>query len=282
MRVPDDYRFDGSSPVGRYWLIHGVGFTVCRHDGRKLGVVEEVIVDQVRQNAERVIVRRRGLVPRLESLDPELVEAVVPGSQLFLVESPAPEPAVPSHPVAKARARSAAAAAGSGLRAVDQTTRRAGTAARPHALGLLRALAAAVVLAARATRQGAVAYARGVAADVARARRESPRLMAWLGVRARTTGRTLRAGGRRLASAARIAGHAIAELSVLLAMLGLAAWRRAAGIVREATAKPASAEREAVDATDDVDADAPLGREESEPDAVRKSPPRRGGRTRTR
>ena len=51
MPVPDDYPFDASSPVLRYWLINGAGFAVCRADGRELGVVEDVVVDPLRQHA---------------------------------------------------------------------------------------------------------------------------------------------------------------------------------------------------------------------------------------
>jgi hypothetical protein len=85
----DDYAFEADGPVGRYWLVHGVGFDVCRGDGRQLGVVEEVVVDSMRQWAAYLIVRRHGLFRRYARIDARSVEAVDPASQRFLLE-PAP------------------------------------------------------------------------------------------------------------------------------------------------------------------------------------------------
>lgn len=92
MRGHDDFRFEANSPVGRYWLIHGVDFTVCREDGRTLGVVEDVVVDPVRLCAEQLIVRRSGLVVRRRraTIDAGAVKAVVPASQVLLLAGPAP------------------------------------------------------------------------------------------------------------------------------------------------------------------------------------------------
>lgn len=89
MRAGDELLFEARSPVGRYWLINGAGFTVCRADGAKLGVVEEVVVDHVRARAEHVIVRPRGLFRRRKTIAAGAVEAVVPASQLLVV-APAP------------------------------------------------------------------------------------------------------------------------------------------------------------------------------------------------
>ncbi|MDQ3993052.1 MAG: hypothetical protein M3229_05275, partial [Actinomycetota bacterium] len=61
MSLPQGERFDASSPVGRYWLMHGIGFTVRSSTGRTLGIVDEVLYDSVRQRAQRVTLRRRRL-----------------------------------------------------------------------------------------------------------------------------------------------------------------------------------------------------------------------------
>jgi hypothetical protein len=257
MRVPDDHQFDASSPVGRYWLVHGVGFTVCRDDGRELGVVEDVVVDQLRQRAEHVIVRRHGLVVRRrEVMDPGVVDAVVPASQLFLVESQA-TPAV-------GRPRVPRAAAG---RAVW----RGAAAARPVLGGLLRRLAAALVVVGQRLRRAGIAGVAATSRAARRARREAPRLESWLSARSRTAwratrtafrflGRSGRTAALQLAAFARIAAHVLKELAVLTAVLAVAAWRRAAAALAERRHAPP-----AVGPTDveDSDADAPLGRETS-------------------
>src|SRR5919106_5749967 len=89
MSTPDGERFDARSPVGRYWLLHGVGFTVKGPDGRTLGVVDDVLSDSVRQRAQRVTLRRPGLGRLLgrTTLLPSVVETVVPESKLFIVAS---------------------------------------------------------------------------------------------------------------------------------------------------------------------------------------------------
>jgi hypothetical protein len=80
----EDYEFDAGSPVGRYWLVHGEGFTVCRADGRELGVVEHVVIDPVGPRARQLIVRRGR---RRTAVATDAVTAVSPASQQFLVAS---------------------------------------------------------------------------------------------------------------------------------------------------------------------------------------------------
>jgi hypothetical protein len=257
MHAPDDYPFDAGGPVGRYWLVHGVGFTVYRADGRRLGVVEDVVVDPVRQHAERLIVRRRrALFRRRKATFPaSAVEAVAPGSQRFLVAS--------------ARGASAAPAA--------RAIRGAGAAALGFAHELLRRLAGGLVVAGRLARRGASAGTRAVVAAAGRARREAPRLESWLSARAQATGRAtatfLRFLGRsafaaaaRLRAAALIAARVLGDLAVLTAVLAAAAWRRAAARSTHRTPLPREhgpAAADPVASESGSDADAPLSRETS-------------------
>jgi hypothetical protein len=240
MRLPDDYEFDADGPVGQYWLVHGVGFTVYRADGQRLGVVEHVVVDPVGQRAEQVFVRRRGRFVRRRrmTIDAGAFDAVSPASQRFLVESAPSDAAAPSRTGGRAIRRRAAA---SSLLAGQ----------------LLRRLAA------------------GLVAAAGRARRAAPRLGSWLSARARTTGRVTlavlrflgRAAGaaaRRLGAAARVAARVLGELAVLAAVIAAGAWRRAAARWASRT-RPRD---EGAPASDDPaapqwpsDADAPLGRE---------------------
>ena len=260
MRVPDDHQFDASSPVGRYWLVHGVGFAVCRNDGHELGVVEDVVVDALSQRAELVIVRRHGLVVRRrEELDPGVVEAVVPASQLFLVRSEA-SPAVDT-PQAPRVAPGAAI-----RRGVDVT--------RPVVAEVARRLAAVLVVVARHAQRAAILSAAATRRAAGRARREAPRLESWLAARSRTTwratltalrflDRSARAAALHLAAFARVAWRALRELAVLAAVLAVATWRRATAA--QAARRPTETDA-AEDETDEgeTDADAPLGRETSE------------------
>jgi hypothetical protein len=258
MRLPDDYEFDADGPVGRYWLVHGEGFTVYRADGRQLGVVEHVVVDPVVQRAEQVIVRRRGRVVRRRrtTVAAGAFEAVSPGSQRFLLESAPGGAAAPS-------------------RAVGRGIRRGAAASSLAAGQLLRRLAA------------------GLVAAAGRARREAPRLGSWLSSRARATGRVTlavlrflgRAAGaaaRRIGAAARVAARVLGELAVLAAVIAAGAWRRAA----ERSARRTRPRDEGAPGSDDPaapyrpsDADAPLGRETGDETPT---PPRVGARKRPR
>ena len=119
MRASDESHFDSRGPVGQYWLANGLDFTVCDGDGRRIGVVVHVVVDRRRQSAERLIVRRRGLVrrPRYVALNPHAVELVLPDSQLLLLAGTAaqqadrsPSRVRPQRPAHAAWQRSARAA----------------------------------------------------------------------------------------------------------------------------------------------------------------------------
>ena len=248
MRLPDDYRFDGDSPVGRYWLVHGVGFTVCRDDGRKVGVVEHVVVDPVLQKPERVIVRRAGIVPRRAVIEPRAVGAVIPASQLFLVAADGRAEA----PVLDERRDEKAAP--------DEAEPNPGVVAVIVAglAHVLRAAAHAVRLAAQRAERALFRAARG-------GRSEAPRRAAWAAADlrrgrrasstgARAAGRWSRAAALRLTVAARVAGHGLRELGVLIAVLVADATRRVTPSAR-ATRTPADEPGD--------DADSPLHRDAS-------------------
>ena len=234
MPVPDDYPFDASSPVLRYWLVNGAGFAVCRADGRELGIVEDVVVDPLGQHAEQVIVhRRRRIVGRRRAtIDARAFEAVSPAAQRFLVES------------------------ASGGASAGRPVRRAGSGSRVLAGELLRSFAAGLLLAGRVARIGARAVAHAAVAAAGRTRRESPRLQARLSSSTRTA-------ATRLAAAARVVARALGDLAVLAAVFVAAAWRRVAAA--SSSRKPIdSGERREPDKAEwrsDADADAPLGRE---------------------
>lgn len=240
MRVDQDYSFDADSPVGRYWLVHGVGFTVCRADGRQLGVVERLVVDPVLQRAERVIIRRRGVLRRPRTtLDASAVEAVAPASQRFLVAS-APK-----------------------VSPVGRAVRGAGAAALALTTALLRRVAAGLVAVRRLSGRGARAGARAGVAATGRARREAPRIAAWLSARAAGA---WRATLPRVEAAARVAARMLAAVIVLAAVVTAAAWRRAAALANSPTMPPdegAPSAQEPDAPGWPSDADAPLGREES-------------------
>lgn len=278
MSTPDGERFDASSPVGRYWLMHGVGFTVRRADGHAIGVVDEVHYDSVRQRAQRVMVRRRRLggLRRRRTLLPSLVETVVPESKLFIVGTAAGEVRMPGR--RRARAHEFAARAAAALA-------RAVAAARPLASWSRRHGAAALAFAGRSARRGARGAASASAAAAARTRRDAPRLGAWLEARARTSGRVtasaLRALGgatrvasSRLAAATRVAARDVAvgarvtarvlgELAVLAAVLVSDAWKRAAAHTTASRTPLPEAPQQPVEpeAEPQSDLDAPLARE---------------------
>ena len=262
MRVPDDHQFDASSPVGRYWLVHGVGFAVCRNDGHELGVVEDVVVDALSQRAELVIVRRHGLVVRRrEELDPGVVEAVVPASQLFLVRSEA-SPAVdtPQAPLG-------------GAWCCDPARGRRDASGRRRAD---RRVAAALVVVGRHAQRAAILSVVATRRAAGRARREAPRLESWLSARSRATwratlsalrflDRSARTAALHLAAFARVVWRALRELTVLVAVLAVAMWRRAvAALAARRTTGPKRMRLRTRPTKARTDADAPLGRETSE------------------
>jgi hypothetical protein len=286
MRVSDDFRFDASSPVGRYWLVHGVGFTVCRADGRQVGVVEQVVVDPDGQYAEHVIVRREGLFVRRRrvTLDAGAFEAVSPASQQFLVEPASSGASAASRAVGALRVREVPAFARAALRALAQAAlpvgraiRRAGAASAALVGELLRRLAGGLIVAGRLSWHGASAGAHAAVVAAGRARREAPRLESWLAARSRTA-------ARRLGDATVIAARVLGGLSVLAAVLVAAAWRRAAALSTRRATPPHDGAPEADDPGTTQwpsDADAPLGREASGevPTHARERPEASAGRS---
>jgi hypothetical protein len=87
-------RFEGSSPVARYWLANCKGFTVR---GGAHGVVEQLIHDADSLVPTRLVVRTRS---RRKTIVPALaIESVVPANRVLVVERrrerrhvPAPRP----------------------------------------------------------------------------------------------------------------------------------------------------------------------------------------------
>jgi hypothetical protein len=301
MSTPDGERFDARSPVGRYWLLHGVGFTVKGPDGRTLGVVDDVLSDSVRQRAQRVTLRRPGLGRLLgrTTLLPSVVETVVPESKLFIVGAAQSAVRVPARRAK--RRREVITRVRAALTWVAAALARAGAALRPAASWSRRHSAAALGLAADRARRGAHASARASAAAAARTRREAPRLAAWLAARSRSssraTARSLRflgaatrvatartaagtrvaaartAAGTRVASShlaawARTTARALGDLTVLVAVFVSDTWRKAAAAQ---TPPPEDDTQETVrpELEPQSDLDAPLAR-----DATAKRPRR--------
>ena len=277
MRVPDDPQFEASSPVGRYWLVNGAGFTVCRADGRRLGLVEEVLVDSTGRTVEYVALRRRGLAAwrgRLE-LDPGAVGVVIPSARLFLVRPASLAPL--RSPIGRGRVLLALVRAGlqTLARAAVVVTAGAGrlaAAARPLGLELSRRSLAAAGAGGRLSRRGAAAGAAAAARTAALTRREAPRLAAWLSLHGRSGARRTHAGlhvlagaGRatatRLAVAASAAARALGDAAVVAAVFVVAAWRRVAASARPGASSsgvdvggPKRPEPEAADWRGDADA----------------------------
>ena len=277
MRASDDSHFDASGPVGRYWLSNGVGFTVCGGDGRRLGVVAHVVVDRRRQDAERLIVRRRGLVrrPRYVAIDPRSVESVLPDVRLFLV--PAPE-----RRMSPATRSTAKAPVGKVAVSVRATIQALGRALRPLVRELDRALAAAAESTLQASRRGASAGAEAAVRFAARTRRDAPRLAAWLSARARETGEALLRLLRFLDASARSSARVLGDLAVLAALGAAAVWRRAAAALAQQARKPPEESAPELPGPDVSerrrDADAPLARERNGGTA---SPPSQRPRSRS-
>ncbi len=234
MRASDDSHFDAHGPVGLYWLVNGQDFTVCDADGRRIGVVVHVVVDRRRQTAERLIVRRRGLVPRPRyvALDPRAVELVDPDARLFRVPG-ADTGAVPaSRSPASARGREAAVSLRVALAAAARGL-------SPFVRALDRRLAAVAEATLRLSRRAASVGADAGVGTSAAIRREAPRLAAWLSAKAREAGRVALTVLRRLGVAVHSFARLLGDLSVLAAVAAVAAWRRAeAAVAQQRTAPP--------------------------------------------
>src|SRR5260221_5223359 len=82
--MPREHAFDIDSTAGRYWLANGSGFELVEGGGRKLGVVEGVVLDPATQRVTAMVVRRRAAIGRAH-VPPQDLTAVVPGSRLFVV-----------------------------------------------------------------------------------------------------------------------------------------------------------------------------------------------------
>jgi hypothetical protein len=282
MSTPDGERFDARSPVGRYWLLHGVGFT-----------------------AQRVTLRRPGLGRLLgrTTLLPSVVETVVPESRLFIVGDTGGEARVPARRRERpgevlTRVRAALARAGAAVARAGVALAAAAAALRPAASWSRQHGAVALGLAARGARRGAQAGARASSTAAARTRREAPRLAAWLAARSRSsryaTERSLRsfgaatrvaaaraAAGSRVASThlaawARTAARTLGDLTVLAAVFVSDTWRKAA------TAQSSAPEEDTQETVrpelePQSDLDAPLARDET---AKRRSAARSANRER--
>ena len=78
------YTFEINSTVGRYWLAHGAGFDVVADRGRKVGVVQDVVLDPATQNVSLVLVRRHGR--RTAKVPPRALSAVLPAARCFVID----------------------------------------------------------------------------------------------------------------------------------------------------------------------------------------------------
>ena len=114
-----EHAFEIDSNVGRYWLANGEGFDVVVERGRRLGVVEDVVVNPLTHEVSSVVVRRRFPVSARRSARVAIgdLTAVLPASRRFLVTARAEQRA--------ARARGALTAAGSWAGANWPSVRRA-------------------------------------------------------------------------------------------------------------------------------------------------------------
>jgi hypothetical protein len=85
--MPGEYAFEIDSTVGRYWLANGAGFDVVVERGRRIGVIEEVVVDPFTQEVSGVVVRRPFStgIRRPAHVETGELTAVLPASKRFLV-----------------------------------------------------------------------------------------------------------------------------------------------------------------------------------------------------
>src|SRR5205814_963071 len=63
---------------------HGAGFDVVADRGRKVGVVQDVVLDPATQNVSLVLVRRHGR--RTAKVPPRALSAVLPASRCFVID----------------------------------------------------------------------------------------------------------------------------------------------------------------------------------------------------
>ena len=82
--MPTHHAFEIDSTVGRYWLANGSGFELVERGGRKLGVVEDVVVDPTTQRSTRWS-SSGALRSDARMCRPEDLAAVVPAAKLFVV-----------------------------------------------------------------------------------------------------------------------------------------------------------------------------------------------------
>jgi PRC-barrel domain len=160
------YTFEIDSTVGRYWLAHGAGFDVVADRGRKVGVVQDVVLDPATQNVSLVLVRRHGR--RTAKVPPHALSAVLPASRCFVIDP------------AKLGAKRRSPRLGPALARVNATAARV-TAAGAHAIAVAahwvrrewppvrRAIASATA----AALQALAAAVTGAAAGASRAWREA-------------------------------------------------------------------------------------------------------------
>ena len=119
VEMTSHHAFDIDSTVGRYWLANGSGFELVGRGGRRLGVVEDVVLDPTTQRVDTMVVKRRASIGRAR-VPPEDLAAVVPAAKLFVV-APGSSDAL-AHTTGRAVASSASA-----------ELRRLGTASAPLA-----------------------------------------------------------------------------------------------------------------------------------------------------
>jgi hypothetical protein len=151
------YTFEIDSTVGRYWLAHGAGFDVVADRGRKVGVIQDVVLDPATQNVSLVLVRRHGR--RTAKVTPAALSAVLPASRCFVID-PTTLQRKPRPEVAPAVRRAVAAVAhvlalvAAWIRANWPTVRRAVVTASTAAMqALSAAVAGAAAGASRAWRE---------------------------------------------------------------------------------------------------------------------------------
>ena len=130
VEMTSHHAFDIDSTVGRYWLANGSGFELIGRGGRRLGVVEDVVLDPTTQRVDTMVVKRRASIGRAR-VPPEDLAAVVPAAKLFVV-APGSSDAL-AHTTGRAVASSASA-----------ELRRLGTASAPLAAAGARRFAALV------------------------------------------------------------------------------------------------------------------------------------------
>jgi hypothetical protein len=82
--MPVEYAFEIDSTVGRYWLANASGFELVERGGRRLGVVEDVVLDPSTQEVDVMVVKRRASIGRAR-VPPNDLTAVVPAAKLFVV-----------------------------------------------------------------------------------------------------------------------------------------------------------------------------------------------------